>query len=93
MLSQFQNRAQSASPRHVHFFCALLGLVLAWPSPARPQSRSNPAGGFLAASYHTPSGETMQYRLFVPPHYDAARKYPLVLWLHNAAGRGADNLA
>ena len=35
----------------------------------------------------------MQYRLFVPPGYDPAKKYPLVLWLHNAAGRGGDNLA
>jgi len=50
------------------------------------------AQGFLARSYHSPGGETMQYRLFVPPGYDAARKYPIVLWLHGAAGRGSDNL-
>ena len=34
----------------------------------------------------------MQYRLFVPRAYDAARKYPIVLWLHGANGRGSDNL-
>jgi Putative esterase len=34
----------------------------------------------------------MQYRLFVPPGYDAAKKYPIVLWLHGANGRGSDNL-
>jgi predicted peptidase len=34
----------------------------------------------------------MAYRLFVPADYDAAKKYPLVLWLHGAAGRGSDNL-
>lgn len=34
----------------------------------------------------------MQYRLFVPPGYDAAKKYPIVLWLHGAAGRGSDNI-
>ncbi len=33
----------------------------------------------------------MQYRLFVPLDYDPAKKYPIVLWLHNAAGRGSDN--
>lgn len=71
----------------------LLGFILAWTSPALSQSRANPAEGFLAGSYHSPSGETMRYRLFVPPGYVAAKKYPLVLWLHNAAGRGADNLA
>jgi predicted peptidase len=49
--------------------------------------------GFVARSYHSPTGETMQYRLFVPPSYNPTNKYPLVLWLHNALGRGDDNLA
>ena len=53
---------------------------------------SSPEAGFLARSYHSPSGETMLYRLYVPPSYVASRKYPLVLWLHGAAGRGSDNL-
>lgn len=35
----------------------------------------------------------MAYRLFVPPSYDAAKKYPIVLWLHGAAGRGSDNFS
>ena len=35
----------------------------------------------------------MAYRLFVPPDYDAAKKYPVVLWLHGAAGRGSDNIS
>jgi predicted peptidase len=56
------------------------------------QSQKDPAEGFLAGSYHSKSGETMRYRLFVPQDYDAAKKYPLVLWLHNAGARGSDNL-
>ena len=35
----------------------------------------------------------MAYRLFVPPDYDAAKKYPIVLWLHGAPGRGSDNFS
>ena len=35
----------------------------------------------------------MQYRLFVPPGYEPAQKYPIVLWLHSAAGRGSDNVS
>lgn len=35
----------------------------------------------------------MQYRLFVPPGYDPNQKYPIVLWLHGAAGRGSDNFS
>jgi poly(3-hydroxybutyrate) depolymerase len=51
----------------------------------------NPADGFLARSYRNAGGETMQYRLFVPPGYAAAKKYPIMLWLHGANGRGSDN--
>lgn len=73
-------------------FCAVASL----PGPhgaAQTPLQISSVDGFLARSYHSPTGETMQYRLFVPPAYDSARKYPLVLWLHNAKGRGDDNLA
>jgi len=36
--------------------------------------------------------ERLNYRLFVPLGYDAHRKYPLVLFLHGANGRGSDNI-
>jgi len=61
-------------------------------SHAHSQDPSPPEAGFLARSYHSPTGETMPYRLYVPPSYVASREYPLVLWLHGAAGRGSDNL-
>jgi predicted peptidase len=49
--------------------------------------------GFIAGTYRSPSGEAMVYRLFVPPDYDSAKDYPIVLWLHGAAGRGSDNFS
>jgi len=52
-----------------------------------------PEAGFLARSYHSPTGETMLYRLFIPLGYDEHKKFPLILWLHNALARGSDNLA
>ncbi|MGA8144243.1 MAG: alpha/beta hydrolase-fold protein [Candidatus Acidiferrales bacterium] len=61
-------------------------------SAVKPQQLRSSADDFLARSYHSPGGETMRYRLFVPPGYDATKKYPIVLWLHGAAGRGSDNL-
>ena len=74
-------------------FLYLLFLFLLAFGTLRAQSQqASPAKGFLARSYHSPGGETMQYRLFVPPAYDAAKKYPIVLWLHGANGRGSDNL-
>jgi predicted peptidase len=60
-------------------------------APEVTPARALAVKGFLAASYRSPSGEAMVYRLFVPPDYDAAKKYPIVLWLHGAAGRGSDN--
>ena len=47
---------------------------------------------FRKNSYVDKSGNKMPYRLFVPANYDPTQKYPLIFWLHGAAGRGADNL-
>lgn len=70
-----------------------------WPgvpvqeSAVRQAEQTAPAvDGFVVRWHHSPTGETMPYRLFVPPDYDAAKKYPIILWLHGAAARGSDNL-
>jgi predicted peptidase len=76
---------------HRFLFLPLLFLLVCVSLHAKTQ-QPNPAYGFLARSYHSAGGETMQYRLFVPPGHSAARKYPIVLWLHGANGRGSDNL-
>jgi predicted peptidase len=49
--------------------------------------------GFIGRTYRSASGETMPYRLFVPPSYNDERRYPLVLWLHGAGGAGKNNIA
>jgi predicted peptidase len=47
---------------------------------------------FLKLSFTDPeTGITMGYRLFVPENYDAAKSYPLVLFLHGAGELGNDN--
>ncbi len=43
--------------------------------------------------FRNAQGESIPYRLFVPKGYDAAKKYPLILFLHGAGERGADNEA
>lgn len=75
------------------FLFAFVLLVAPQLCSAWPQQKDSPGEGFLARSYHSPTGETMQYRLFVPPGYEASQKYPILLWLHGASGRGSDNLA
>src|SRR5258708_39814884 len=47
---------------------------------------------FRKRVYADKTGNKMPYRLFVPADYDASQKYPLIFWLHGAAGRGADKL-
>lgn len=39
----------------------------------------------------TQSGDTLPYRILYPEHYDPAKTYPLVLFLHGAGERGKDN--
>jgi predicted peptidase len=36
-------------------------------------------------------GKVLPYRILYPEHYDKAKKYPLILFLHGAGERGNDN--
>jgi hypothetical protein len=45
----------------------------------------------MEAREHTSALGTLPYRLFVPPEYDAAVQYPLLVFLHDRDARGADN--
>src|SRR5215467_2175214 len=67
--------------------CFALVLLLANPSVGK-QSEDV----LQARSYKGAHGRIMPYRLFVPAHYTADRRYPLVLFLHGGGGRGNDNL-
>jgi predicted peptidase len=50
------------------------------------------ADAFLKFVYHdAATGVSMPYRLFVPAGYDAAKKYPLVMFLHGGGENGTDN--
>jgi predicted peptidase len=48
--------------------------------------------GFVARVFYTHSGQTMPYRLFIPPKYEKSNEYPLIIWLHGVGGAGTDNL-
>ncbi|MFZ0885577.1 MAG: alpha/beta hydrolase-fold protein [Candidatus Acidiferrales bacterium] len=74
-------------------FCALLLSLLATAGAAQQETRNAAIAGFSSGSYRSSTGEPMQYRLFVPADYDPRQKYPIILWLHGAAGRGSDNVS
>lgn len=42
---------------------------------------------------HANDGSNLPFRYFVPPGYDAAQAYPLILFLHGSGERGSDNEA
>jgi len=38
-------------------------------------------------------GDTLQYRMLEPLHYDSYKKYPVIIFLHGSGERGRDNAA
>ncbi len=62
-------------------------------APKPPEVAPEIAARFEARVYSDASGEKLGYRLMKPKNYDAAKKYPLVLFLHGAGERGDNNVA
>ena len=79
----------------------MLKVILASLLLALSPTRTSPADAkpinpvllakFEAREFKDASGPLLRYRLFKPPGYDARTNYPLVLFLHGAAGIGDDN--
>jgi len=73
-------------------FVLLLVLITGYPAPARTAELTQDDIDFRKLTIDKPNNQHLNYRLFVPLGYDSKRKYPLVLFLHGAAGRGSDNI-
>ena len=74
------------------FHSSLLALGLVALAAAAAAAKSPAEDAFQAAVFRA-GDESLPYRLLAPLNYDATRKYPLVLFLHGAGERGADNRA
>ena len=57
--------------------------------PAFPTLHSR----FQKRIFVSSNGDTLLYRLWLPRHFDSAKRYPLILFLHGAGERGSDNEA
>jgi predicted peptidase len=82
----------------VPFRSAIIFLILfSCCSHAVSQTQAVPPGvvkeepPFRKKTFTEKDGAKMPYRLFIPPHYDSAKKYPLILWFHGGSGRGSNN--
>jgi acetyl esterase/lipase len=70
--------------------CALVGM--AYQGRALAQTGpTDPYGGMEGRLFDAGGGFTMPYRLGKPPAYNAATKYPLVIFLHGSGESGTDN--
>jgi len=64
-----------------------LVLLLAYPFLGFSQDYSL----FEKKVYISESGDSLKYRILYPENYQAAKSYPLVLFMHGAGERGNDN--
>jgi len=78
----------SAGFRSAVLLVAFAGTLLIALLPAAATDTNE----FLPFVYTNAARRTLPYRLLLPMGYDAARAYPIILYLHGAAGRGDDNL-
>ncbi|MCC6509118.1 MAG: prolyl oligopeptidase family serine peptidase, partial [Pirellulaceae bacterium] len=71
----------------------VLGSLAVSVSAQEDKKVEEPEKLFEPREYVGAGGKTLNYRLLKPSPYNADRKYPLVIFLHGAGERGADNKA
>ncbi len=70
---------------------AFAGLLLSFLVVLSSSAAVTGEGAFLRRIYTNAAKETLLYRLLPPLNYDTNKSYPVILYLHGAAGRGDDN--
>jgi len=61
------------------------------PTAAGGQALDKNDPAFFKKMYTDKKGNKMPYRVYVPPDYDADKKYPLIFFFHGGTGRGFNN--
>lgn len=68
-------------------------IILFWGLINHAVSGQNSTEKFSARQFVSASGDTLNYRIFIPEQPDSTGTFPLVLFLHGAGERGNDNKA
>ncbi|HEY2730280.1 MAG TPA: prolyl oligopeptidase family serine peptidase [Polyangia bacterium] len=72
--------------------CSFVFAIAVAAGSARAQTGpTDPYAGMEGRLFTGQAGFTLPYRLAKPPAYDAANKYPLVIFLHGSGESGTDN--
>ena len=79
----------------MNFAPLLPAVIIAITAVALSTRAADPNSDILARyeprTHTDTAGKTLLYRLAKPDNFDKDKSYPLVLYLHGAGGRGADN--
>ena len=67
-------------------FQGLIIFISLYVSPIHAQSL-----GLYEKHQYIKDHDTLPYRMLLPEHYDAHKKYPLIIFLHGSGERGNDN--
>jgi len=70
--------------------CAVILACSAFANGAEQEEKENEQS-IVARVFKNRNGDTMPCRIYKPANYDPKTRYPLVLCLHGAGGRGDDN--
>ena len=82
MTKHNQQKTESRKPKTV--LSLAIAILLTFPAFAQDLS-------LYQKHLYISNGDTLPYRLLLPENYDAAKKYPLIFFMHGAGERGNDN--
>jgi len=81
----------NTSPKHTLRWVVLVALFLANHAYSNAQGADGKASQDWVDLYEPHADDEMPYRLMKPIHFDANRRYPVIVSLHGGGGSGTDN--
>ncbi len=77
----------------MHRFLSLLVVGFICQASFAQEQRPAPSHPQFETRAHRDGDKSLPYRLLVPRGYDAAKSWPLIIWLHGSGEKGSNNSA